>query len=183
MRLRQRGKLSANSRASAWASIHFIREKQSRFRCLILVVSASLVQAQRETAWDEQFRAIPDAAAIGRYMQRLSAGRITSVAVCQGQCRLAPGTLQGEGVGRPHRAVRRAVPNAQGTPARNDSAHAVQGHARGAGRGGRPHVEPEGRTAPDLQRVLDRRRRHGAGRLRQLRRPEDYEELDRPAFR
>ena len=40
---------------------------------LILVVSASLVQAQRETAWDEQFRAIPDAAAIGRYMQRLSA--------------------------------------------------------------------------------------------------------------
>jgi len=40
---------------------------------LILVVSASLVQAQRETAWDEQFRAIPDAVAIGRYMQRLSA--------------------------------------------------------------------------------------------------------------
>jgi N-acetylated-alpha-linked acidic dipeptidase len=43
---------------------------------LSVVVSAasmSLVQAQRVPSWDERYRALPDAAAIGQYMQRLSA--------------------------------------------------------------------------------------------------------------
>src|SRR4051812_35513738 len=40
---------------------------------LVLAASAALVQAQRAPAWDERFRAIPEADAIGQYMQRLSA--------------------------------------------------------------------------------------------------------------
>jgi hypothetical protein len=40
----------------------------------LLVVQASWRSAaQRAPAWDEEYRAIPDAAAIGRYMERLSA--------------------------------------------------------------------------------------------------------------
>lgn len=35
--------------------------------------SVALAQAQRAAPWDERYRAIPDAAAIGQYMQRLSA--------------------------------------------------------------------------------------------------------------
>src|ERR1043165_173895 len=40
---------------------------------VVVVVWASLVQAQRTPPWDEQFRSMPDAAVIGQYMQRLSA--------------------------------------------------------------------------------------------------------------
>src|SRR6187401_2444313 len=40
---------------------------------LVSAASAALLQAQSAPAWDERFRAIPDAAEIGRYMQRLSA--------------------------------------------------------------------------------------------------------------
>ena len=44
--------------------------------------------------------------------------------------------------------------------------------ARGAAAGRGRDVRAGGRAAPDLQRLLDRRRRHGRGRLRELRRPE-----------
>jgi len=40
---------------------------------LVVAASAALLQAQGAPAWDERLRAIPDAAAIGQYMQRLSA--------------------------------------------------------------------------------------------------------------
>ena len=53
--------------------------------------------------------------------------------------------------------------------ARAGRADALHGEARRAGRRGRSDVGPEERAAADLQRVLDRRRRHGAARLRQLR--------------
>jgi len=48
--------------------------KSTAILSLVVVgVWASLVQAQRTPAWDEQFRTMPDAAVIGQYMQRLSA--------------------------------------------------------------------------------------------------------------
>lgn len=40
---------------------------------LVAAASASHLSAQRPPSWDERLRAIPDAAAIGQYMQRLSA--------------------------------------------------------------------------------------------------------------
>lgn len=40
---------------------------------LAAAVTAPRLSAQRPPAWDERFRAIPDAANVGRYMQRLSA--------------------------------------------------------------------------------------------------------------
>ncbi|MEQ1730435.1 MAG: transferrin receptor-like dimerization domain-containing protein [Vicinamibacterales bacterium] len=40
---------------------------------LVAVTSVSHLSAQRPPSWDERFRAIPDAAAIGQYMERLSA--------------------------------------------------------------------------------------------------------------
>ncbi len=39
----------------------------------LVIVSVPIVRAQRAPSWDERFRAIPDATAIGQYMQRLSA--------------------------------------------------------------------------------------------------------------
>ena len=50
-----------------------LRRSLAAVSLLVLAASAALVQAQRAPAWDERFRAIPDAAAIGQYMQRLSA--------------------------------------------------------------------------------------------------------------
>ena len=45
---------------------------------------------------------------------------------------------------------------------------------------GRSHLEPDRRAASHLQRLLDRRRRHRAAGLRELRQSrDDYEELDR----
>lgn len=45
------------------------------FLALLLAATASSprMRAQRQPSWDERFRALPDAAAIGQYMQRLSA--------------------------------------------------------------------------------------------------------------
>ena len=40
---------------------------------LVAAVSVSVVRAQRAPSWDERYRAIPEAAVIGQYMQRLSA--------------------------------------------------------------------------------------------------------------
>ncbi len=40
---------------------------------LVAATSAPHLSAQRQPSWDERLRAIPDAAAIGQYMQRLSA--------------------------------------------------------------------------------------------------------------
>src|SRR3954464_8885681 len=50
-----------------------LRRSLAAVSLLVLALSAALVQAQRPPAWDERLRAIPDAAAIGQYMQRLSA--------------------------------------------------------------------------------------------------------------
>jgi len=53
-----------------------IRTSWLKFAALSLgvaVASVSLVRAQRAPSWDERYRAIPEAAAIGQYMQRLSA--------------------------------------------------------------------------------------------------------------
>src|SRR5690349_4930168 len=38
-----------------------------------VLTTASAPQAQQPAAWDARYRALPDAAAIGQYMQRLSA--------------------------------------------------------------------------------------------------------------
>jgi N-acetylated-alpha-linked acidic dipeptidase len=54
-------------------------QKKSLRRSMVLVAvicgaaAGPLLQAQRAPSWDERFRALPDAAAIGEYMQRLSA--------------------------------------------------------------------------------------------------------------
>ena len=60
-------------------------------------------------------------------------------------------------------------PTPEAAAARDDRADAIHGEARRAARSGRPHVGPEERAAADLQRVLHRRRRDGAARLRELR--------------
>ena len=40
---------------------------------VVVVAAVAVAQAQRAASWDERYRAIPEAAAIGQYMQRLSA--------------------------------------------------------------------------------------------------------------
>ena len=80
-----------------------------------------------------------------------------------------PRQVQGMGMGRVNRAVRRAVPDAEGAPPRVDRADAVHRQAGRAGRSRRSHIGAEERTVAGLQRLFDRRRRHGAARLRQLR--------------
>jgi hypothetical protein len=87
-----------------------------------------------------------------------------------GERRVDPRALRRVGVGGADRDLRRALSHAEGAARRDDRADTIQARARGAGRGGRSHERPEGRAAPDLQRVLDRRRRDRPARLRQLRR-------------
>ncbi len=73
------------------------------------------------------------------------------------------------GVGCRDRAVRRALPHAEAARAGTGRADEVHGEAGRAGRVGGSHERPEDRTTAVVQRVLDRRRRHGAARVRQLR--------------
>ena len=81
-----------------------------------------------------------------------------------------PGPVPRVGVGRADRDLRRALPDAEGAPRGDDRAHAQEARPRRARGGRRPDERPEGRAAPDLQRVLDRRRRDRSPRLRELRR-------------
>ena len=64
------------------------------------------------------------------------------------------------GARRADRDLRRALPDAEGAAPRDGGADAVPARPRRAGARGRSHLRPEGRAAPDLQRLLDRRRRH-----------------------
>ena len=57
------------------------------------------------------------------------------------------GEVQGVGLGRAHRDLRRALPDAEGAAARDGRADAVQGGARGAGARRRSDLGAEGRAA------------------------------------
>ena len=137
---------------------------------LAAVTASPMAQAPAAKAWDESFRALPQPANIKSYMEHLSARPASrGVGGRQGQRRVDSGEVQGMGMAGGHRAVRRPVPDAEGTPARARRADEVHGDARRANRRGRSHVGTEIRAAAVLQRVFDRRRRDGAARLRQLR--------------
>ncbi len=69
------------------------------------------------------------------------------------------------------RDVLRAVPDSEGAPARDAGAGAFSRRARRAPGAGRSDLGADEPAAADLQRLLDRRRRDGAARVRQLRRP------------
>ena len=119
---------------------------------------------------DELFRAIPQAANIRDYMQRLSARphhvgsayTRTTPSGCWRSSRSGAGTRAIEHFDvlfpTPKERVLELVEPTKFTAKLEEPVVSVD-----------PDVRPEDRTAAVLQRVLDRRRRHGAARLRQLR--------------
>ena len=88
--------------------------------------------------------------------------------------------VQGVGLGRRDRALRRALPDAEGTRARADRADEVHGEARGTGRGGRSDLGSEERAA-SRPTTPTRSTATSPAPLVYVNygRPEDYEELDR----
>ena len=118
-------------------------------------------------------RIIPRAAAAGQSQELHAAAERAAasrrLAVRQGQRRVDPREVQGMGLAGGDRAVRRALPDAERTAARAGRAGEVHREARRTGRRHRSHLGPEGRAAAVVQRVLDRRRRDRAARVRQLR--------------
>ena len=139
---------------------------------LCLLAPAVSAQAPAPQSWDAQFRAIPDAAKIGEYMQaHVRAAAPSRVAVRQGQRRVDRRPAEAVGMAGRDRRVPRPDADAENASARDDGAHPVRRLAGRTGHRRRPDLEPAGRTAPVLQRVFGRRRRHRAPGLRQLRPP------------
>src|SRR5207247_1609800 len=93
------------------------------------------------------------------------------LAVRQGQRRVDPREVQELRARRADRVVRRAVPHAQGARGGARRPDQVRGEAPGAAGRGRPDLEPASRAAADVQRLLGRRRRDRAPRVREFRRP------------
>src|SRR5213592_3187590 len=131
--------------------------------------SADAAKAQRE--WETKFRAIPSPDSLREYMRRLSA-RPHHVGSpydkANAEWILEVQELRAR---RADRVVRRAVPHAEGARGGARGAEQVRGQAPGAAGRGRPDVEPAGRTAANVQRLLGRRRRDRAPRVREFRRP------------
>ena len=139
---------------------------------LCLLAPAVSAQAPAPQGWDAQFRAIPDAGEDRRvHAAHVRAAAPPRVAVRQGQRRVDRRPAEAVGVAGRDRGVPRADADAENAPARDDRAHQVRRLAGRTARRRRSDLEPAGRTAPVLQRVFGRRRRHRAPGVRQLRPP------------
>ena len=113
---------------------------------------------------------IPQAANIRSYMQRLSARpHHVGSAYDKDNAEWMLAKFKEWGWDAEIEQLRRALPDAEGARARAGRADEVHGEARRAGGRVRSDDRPEDRAAAVLQRVLDRRRRHRAARVRQLR--------------
>ena len=137
-----------------------------------VVVSASpRAQVPAGQAWDATFRAMPKPDNIEATMKRLSARpHHVGSPYDKDNAEWIAGAVQGVGLGRADRDVRRAVSDAEGARC---SRWSRRRDSRPSSRSRRSPDDPTSsqktEQLPDLQRVLDRRRRDGAARLRQLR--------------
>ena len=130
--------------------------------------SAASSRSQRD--WETKFRAIPEPQNLRDYMQRLSARpHHVGSPYDKDNAEWMLAKFKEWGLDAQHRNLRRALSHAQGARRRTGRAHAIHGQAAGAGGGRRSHLQPAGRAASHLQRLLDRWRRHRAAGLRELR--------------
>ena len=101
--------------------------------------------------------------------QRASSSR--GGALHEGHRRVDARPISRMGLGGAHRNLRRAVPDAERTTARDDRADKIQGNARRTGGCRGSNLGPEGRAASDVQHLLHRRRCDRTAGLRELRPP------------
>ncbi len=135
-----------------------------------VVVSASPRAQVVGQSWDATFRVLPKPDDIEATMKRLSARpHHVGSAYDKDNARVAARAVQGVRLGRADRDVRRAVPDAAASGCSRCVAPRGSRPSSRSRRCGGSDLEPEDRAAAHLQRVLDRRRRHGAARVRQLR--------------
>ena len=157
-----------------------VNHRGSRFLvaavAILAAVSSPIAQSSREAVPPGRAvgGGVPRAAGAGQHPrvqrapERPAAPR--RLAVRQGQRRVDPGAVQGMGLGRADRALRRPLSRRRRTRllemvAPTRFVAKLEEPAVAAD----PTSGPEGRAAAHLQRLLGRRRRDGAARLRQLR--------------
>ena len=123
-----------------------------------------------EREWEAKFQAIPEP----RLAPRLHARPLRAAAPSRlpGTAPTPSGsrTVRGWGLDARDRDVRRALPDPEERVVELVAPTRFIAAAARAGGPGRIRPRPAGGAAPDLQRLLDRRRRHRAAGVRQLRR-------------
>ena len=128
------------------------------------------VAAQQKV--EREFRAIPDPAVARETMRRLAAAphHLGSPAGAK-NAEWILAKFREWGLEAQDRDLRRSLPDPEGARRRARRALPLSRRARRDHSQGGPHLRPDRAAASDLQRLLDRRRRDRAARLRELRRP------------
>ncbi len=132
----------------------------------------SEVRATEQRALEARFDASLNAANLREWMKRLTAHpHHLGSPYGKANAEFMAGLFRSWGFETKLEEFQGALPHAQGARPGDGGADGLHGPARRARPAGGLDLRPDGRAAPRLQRLLDRRRRHGRAGLRQLRRP------------
>ena len=123
-----------------------------------------------EISWEQKFRALPDRDHIRENMRRLSARpHHVGSPYDKDNAEWLVAQLKSYGLNAQIEEFSALFPTPKSRKLELLGADALHREAAGAGHQRRSHIEPDQRAAADLQRLLARRRRDRATRLRELR--------------